>query len=476
MNNSIIIRNIIWKFFEIGGRKGIQFVIQIILARLLLPTDYGIVALVVVFITIANVFVNGGLSASVIQKKDVDELDYSSIFFTSLLVAAITYLLLYFSAPWIASFYANTNLISVIRILALTLFPGALNSLQIAIISRKMQFKRLFISNIGAGLLSGIIGISLAYLGYGVYALVFQQLINQTIITIILWFSLKWRPKLGFSILRVRNLFAYGWKILISSLINTLYRDIRGLLIGKIYSPAMLGYYNRGQQFPQVIVANIDSSIKAVMFPALSANQDSLLKIKTMTRRAMKTSSFLLSPILVGMIVIAQPLVRFLLTEKWLPSVPYLQLFCIAYLFWPLQTANIQAIKAIGRSDVFLKCEIIKICFGTALLLISLPFGVIYIALGQVVTELISYFINIYPVKKYISYGYTEQVKDVLPSVMLASIMGVLILQLNRIAFSPIELISLQIICGGGFYFGLAAILKLESFTYLIALTKGFKK
>lgn len=468
MNRKNIISNIMWKFLQIGGRKAIQFVIQILLARLLLPADYGIVSLVVIFITLANVFVDSGLSTSVIQKKDVDQLDYSSIFYVNIVIALSLYIILFITAPWIASFYENESLINIIRILSLSLFPGALNSLQIAIISREMQFRRLFFSNIVAGLVSGIVGVSLAVRDYGAYALVFQQLVNQSMITLILWFTIKWRPLFVFSFNRIQVLFSYGWKILVSSVINVLYRDIRTLVIGKLFSPTILGYYNRGVQFPQVIVENIAGAIDGVMFPALSAIQDSVNSVKSMTRRTIITSSFLLFPILAGLIVIANPLVLLLLTDKWLPSVPYLRLFCIAFAFWPLQTANIQAIKAIGRSDIFLRNELFKIVIGIIVLVISLPFGVLYIALGQVVVEFISLLLNIYPVRNLISYGYTEQLKNIFPIAVLSLFMGLFIWQFANLAIPPIILIGIQVILGATFYFGFAFVLKLECFTYLI--------
>lgn len=471
-----IIFGFIWKLLERGGVQGLQFIIQIILARLLLPSDYGILALVVIFITIANVFIQSGLNTSLIQKKVVDQIDYSSVFYLSLGIATFLYVLLYFAAPFIARFYDNQSLVSVLRVLALTLFPGAFNSIQNAIVSRTMQFKRLFYSSVGAGIISGIVGICLAYLGYGIWSLVFQQLTNQVCITLILWFTVKWRPTLQFSLERVRVLFSFGWKLLVSSLIDTTYRDLRSLIIGKVYTPSMLGYYNRGEQFPKLVISNINGSIQSVMLPVLAAHQDYADRVKSMMRRSIVTSSFIVFPMMVGLAVVAEPLVILLLTEKWLPSVPFLQIFCASFALWPIHTANLQAINAMGRSDIFLKLEIIKKVLGLAILAVSLPFGVYYLALSQIVSGIISSFINAYPNKKLLNYGYGEQVKDILPSLGLSLFMGVAVYMILYLGLSPLITMGIQILLGIIIYVGLAYLFKLECLTYLVQTILGLFK
>jgi O-antigen/teichoic acid export membrane protein len=416
------------------------------------------------------------LNTALIQKKTVDQVDYSSVFFLSLGIATSLYVLLYFVAPFIARFYDNQSLVSVLRVLALTLFPGAFNSIQNAIVSRTMQFKRLFYSSIGAGIISGVVGISLAYLGYGIWALVFQQLINQVCITLILWFTVKWRPTLQFSLERVKVLFSFGWKLLVSSLIDTTYRDLRSLIIGKVYTPAMLGYYNRGEQFPKLVISNINGSIQSVMLPALAAHQDYADRVKSMMRRSIVTSSFIVFPMMVGLAVVAEPLVILLLTEKWLPSVPFLQIFCASFALWPIHTANLQAINAMGRSDIFLKLEIIKKVLGLAILAVSLPFGVYFLALSQIVSGIISSFINAYPNKKLLNYGYGEQVKDILPSLGLSLFMGIAVYMILYLGLSPLLTMGIQILVGIIIYVGIAYLFKLECFTYLVQTILGLFK
>ncbi|NLL02118.1 MAG: lipopolysaccharide biosynthesis protein [Mollicutes bacterium] len=474
INKTKVISSLFWKLMERGGTQGIQFIVQIILARLLLPEDFGAIAIVMVFISLAQVFVHSGLNTALIQSKDVDDVDFSSVFYLSLFVAALLYILIYFTAFFTADFYRDPILIPVLRVLALTLFFGAFNSIQNAYISRNMMFKKLFYSSVGAILISGTTGIIAAYMGFGVWALVIQQLINQISITIIMWFTVKWRPKLIFSIKRVTKLFSFGWKLLASSLLNALYVDIRTLIIGRFYTPSVLGYYNRGQQFPKVIVSNISGSIQSVMLPTLSANQDNTKRVKEMMRRAIKTSSFMIFPMMIGMAVVAEPLVKIVLTDKWLPAVPFLQIFCASYALMPIHTANLQAINALGRSDIFLRLEIIKKIIGLIILVISLQFGVYAIALGQVISGIISTFINAYPNKELLFYSYKEQWIDIMPSLLLSIVMGSIVYLFNFLYLQAWKILFLQVALGAIFYIGLSKVLKVENLNYLIATIKEF--
>lgn len=472
INKNKVLSSLIWKFMERGGTQGIQFIIQIILARLLAPKDYGVIALISIFITIANVFVQSGFNTALIQKKNADEIDFSSVFFLSIFVSGLLYCILFFSAPAIASFYNVKQLVLVLRILSIILFFGAFNSIQTAEISRKMQFKKLFFSSLGAIIVSGIAGIILAYMGAGVWALVFQQIINQFLITVNLWFTVKWRPKWVFSIKRVKELFSYGWKLLISSLIDTLYMNLRSLVIGKIYTPQVLGYYNRGEQFPSILVTNIDGSIQSVMLPALAAQQENKRRVRDMVRRSIVTSSFIVFPIMVGLAVISEPLIKILLTEKWLPSVPFLQIFCVSYALYPIHTANLQAINALGRSDIFLKLEIIKKTIGIIVLGVSVNYGVYSIAIGMLIVGVISTFINAFPNLRLLNYSYREQLNDILPSLILSLLMGGVIYNFKLFNMSDWLMLITQIFFGCILYIGLAKLFKLECFTYLVMTFK----
>ena len=467
-----VLSSLFWKFMERSGTQGIQFIVQIVLARLLMPEQFGTIAIVMVFISLARVFVQSGFNTALIQKKDADDVDFSSVFYLSLALAGILYLIIFLSAPYIANFYNDDILIPVLRVLSLTLFAGAFNSIQNAFVSRNLLFKKLFKSSLGAILISGVLGIIAAYQGLGIWALVIQQLVNQISITIIMWFTVKWRPKLVFSFSKVGELFSFGWKLLASSLLNVLYMELRTLIIGKMYTPSMLGYYNRGQQFPKVIVSNIDGSIQSVMLPALSAHQDDRKRVKEMMRRAIVSSSFFIFPMMVGMAVVAEPLVKIVLTEKWLPAVPFLQIACFNFALWPIHTANLQAINAMGRSDVFLKLEIIKKIMGLIILGVSLPFGVYAIAFGGIFSGLIGTFINAYPNKELLNYSYKEQWLDIMPPLLISLIMGVIVYLFNFLNVPAWQILILQIVSGGIIYIGLAKIFKIESFTYLVGTMK----
>ncbi len=461
---------------ERGGAQGIQFVVQIILARLLMPSDYGLIALVVVFTAIASVFVQSGLNSALIQKKDADEVDFSSVFYLSLCLSCIIYVILFFAAPFIALFYKMPQITPVFRVLSLTLILGVFNSIQNAVVSRKLLFKKLFFSSTGALLISGILGISMAYMGYGVWALVFQQISNQIAVTLIMWFTVKWRPRLLFSLSRVKSLFSYGWKLLVSSLIDTIYRDIRSLIIGKMYAPAMLGFYNRGQQFPSVLVSNIDGSIQSVMFPVLASHQDNRQRVKEMMRRSIVTSSFLIFPMMVGLAAISEPLVKILLTEKWLRCVPFLQIYCAIYAVYPIHTANLQAIKGLGYSDIFLRLEVIKKVIGLSILAVTVFYGVYAIAWGGVLSGIISTFINAYPNKKLLGYSYKEQWADIMPSLLLSLAMGAVVYCFRWIGLPAIYTLMLQVCAGTILYFGTARLFKLECINYLLLTISGIIK
>ncbi len=468
INKSTVLFSLFWKLMERGGTQGIQFIVQIVLARLLLPEDFGSITIVLIFIQLANVFIQSGFNTALIQKKDADEVDFSSVFYLSLFVAGLLYVVLFFTSQFIADFYRLPQLAQILRVLSITLFFGAFNSIQNAYVARNMIFKKLFFSSLGAIIVSGTVGITAAYLGWGVWALVAQQLINQLAVTLILWFTVKWRPKLLFSIEKVKVLFSFGWKLLVSSLINTLYIDIRSLIIGKIYPPAMLGYYDRGKLFPKIIVSNIDGSIQSVMLPALASQQDDKKRVKAMMRRAIMTSSFIMFPMMVGLAVVAEPVVKIILTDKWLPAVPFLQIFCASNSLHPIHTANLQAINALGRSDVFLKLEIIKKIIGLIILGISIPFGIYAMAWGVLLSGIISTFINAYPNLKLLNYSYIEQWKDIMPSLGISLVMGAVVYTLNLLNIAVWQILILQIFVGVVIYIVLAKMLNIESYAYLI--------
>ena len=476
ISKNTVISSLIWKFLERGGVQGVQFVLSIVLARLVSPDDYGVIALILVFIQIATVFIQSGFNTALIQKKDSDDTDFSSIFYLSLFVALLCYVVLFFAAPFIANFYKQEILTPVIRVISFTLFFGAVNSVQNAYVSKTMQFKRFFYSSMGAVLGSGIVGVILAYKGFGVWALVAQQLVRDILTCLILWFTVKWRPKFLFSFERVKILFSFGWKLLCSGLLDSIFRNAYSLIVGKVYDSQTLGYFNRGHQFPQVIATNLDGSIQSVMLPTLSANNDNVQEVKRITRRSISTSAFVLMPCMFGLAAVAEPLVKVLLTDKWLDCVPFLQLACISYALYPIHTANLTGINALGRSDIFLKLEIIKKCVTVLNILITLPLGIYAMAIGQVISGFISTFINAFPNKKLMGYSYFEQWKDLIPSFLLSLIMAGIVWSMNFLQIEPLILLILQIIVGIMIYILLSKLFKVEVYAYFINTIKGFVK
>lgn len=479
-NSNKIISSLIWKFMERFGTVGVQFIIQLVLARLLSPSDFGAIALITVFITISNVFVQNGFSTALIQQKEIREEDYSSVFILTFTIAFICYIILFLLAPFIASFYALPILKNVLRVLSLVLFVGAYNSIQIAKISRNFRFKQLFFSSLIAIVISGSIGVYMAFKGYGIWALVSQQLINQIIVTIVLLFETKWIPKLTFNIKRVKKLFKFGSNLLLSSLIDVVYNNLYSLVIGKVFSAKDLGYYNRADQFPNLIVYNINGSIQSVILPALSEHQTNLVKMKSLLRRSMMLSAYLIFPIMLGLSACATPIVSLLLTDKWLPIVPMLKLLCISYMLWPIHTANLQAINALGRSDIYLRLEIIKKIIGIFALVISIPFGILAMICMKILTGFISAFINARPNKRLLSYGYFEQIKDLCPAFALSIIMYIVI-ELFNIFFakfieSTLLLLAIEITLGVFIYLILSFVTKNDNFKYILDLFKKRRK
>ena len=471
-----IASNFIWRFAERCGAQLVSFLVSVVLARILAPEDYGTIALVTVFTAILQVFVDSGLGTALIQKKDADDLDFSSVFYFNFAMCLLLYAGMFIAAPYIAIFYEDMTLTPVIRGLSLTIVISGVKGIQQAYVSRNMLFKRFFFSTIGGTVFSAFLGIGLAYAGYGVWALVAQQLSNTIIDTLILWITVKWRPQKEFSWKRLRTLFSYGWKLLASSLLDTVYNNLRNLIIGKMYSSADLAYYNQGDKFPKIIVTNINTSIDSVLLPTMSNEQDDRKRIKSMTRRAIKTSTYVMAPLMMGLAFCAESIVKIVLTDKWMPCVPFLRLFCISYMFWPVHTANLNAIKAMGRSDWFLKLEIVKKIVGLFFLLSSMWFGVMAMAYSLLLSSILSQIINAWPNRQLLGYGYLEQVRDFAPGILLAVGMGIGVYFIGFLPLPTIITLVIQIIAGAAIYIVASALLKLEEFEYLVGMIKTFLK
>ena len=469
----------IWKLAERISAQLVNFIVSIILARLLLPEDYGIIALVSVFITICDKLVVSGFATSLIQKKDADNIDFSTVFFFSLSMSAVLYAALFFGAPLIADFYSAYDrelLIWVIRAMGVQIIITAINSVQSAYVSRTMQFKKTLWSTLISTVLSAAVGITIALNGGGVWALVAQYCVQAFATMVVLWIVVRWRPQLVFSFKRFKSLFSYGWKIFVASIIKVLYNDLRSIIIGKAYTPADLAFYNKGQSFPQIIESNIAGTIDSVLFPAISRKQDSKEEMLAILRRAIKTCTYVLMPMLMGLAAVASPLVEILLTDKWLECVPYMQIICFTFMFMPIEVDNLQAIKAIGRSDLALKLEIIKKVVGVVLLVASIPFGVKAIALSMLVGAIINAIVDAVPNRKLLGYKFSQQIIDILPNLLISLAMFALVYSMSFVSLNIYLLLAIQVISGVAIYVLLSLIFKIESFKYLCNTLKSFLK
>lgn len=473
---SKVMSGLFWRYAERSGAQIIQFVVSIILANILTPSDYGLIGLITVFINVANVFVHSGLGQALVQRKGADDVDFSTVFYYSLGFSIILYLVLFAAAPLVASFYEAPVLTDVIRVLGWVVVIGAINSIQQAYVQKTMQFRRFFYATLSGTLASAVVGIAMAYNGFGIWALVGQQLTNQLVNTVVMWFTLKWRPKLVFSFKRMKSLFSFGWKLLCSGLIDTVYNNIYSLVIGKFYSSADLGYYNKGKSFPMLIINNINTALNSVLLPVMSEVQDEKDRLKAMTRRSIMTSTFVIFPLMAGLAAVAEPMVKILLTDKWLPAVPFIQFCCFTYAFWPVQTANLQAITALGRSDIFLKLEIIKKILGVTALIISLPFGLYVMMIARCINTVICLFLNSWPNKKLLNYSIIEQIKDILPSLILSVMMCAIVLCINLLKLNAFVTIIIQVVTGAMVYVLGAKILKIETFEYVLNTAKSIVK
>lgn len=475
MNNNVV-KNFLWRFFERCGAQFVTLIVSIVLARILTPSDFGTVSLIMVFTTILQVFVDSGLGTALIQKKDADDLDFSSVFYFNFAICLILYLGMFIASPFIAKFYKDISLTPIIRVISLTIVMSGVKGIQQSYVSRNMLFKKFFFATLGGTLFSAVLGIGMAYAGFGVWSIVAQQLSNTAIDTLILWITVDWRPKRMFSWQRLKSLLSYGWKLLVSSLLDTIYNNLRNLIIGKIYTSSDLAYYNQGDKFPKVIVMNINASIDSVLLPSMSGEQENKERVKSMTRRAIKTSTYIMAPLMMGLLFCAEPIVRLLLTDKWLPCVPYLRIFCFTYMFYPIHTANLNAIKAMGRSDLFLKLEIIKKVVGLILLFITMRISVMAMAYSLIFSGILSQIINSWPNWKLLNYNYLEQLRDILPSICISVFMGACVYFIGFLSLPTLLQLIIQVIVGAIIYIVASIVLKLEEFNYLFGMIKSFKK
>ncbi len=469
-----VINNFLWRFMERCGAQGVSLVVSVVLGRILGPSVYGTVALVSVFMIIMQVFVDSGMGNALIQKKDADDLDFSSVFWFNMAMCGVLYIIAFLAAPFIASFYRVPELTPIVRVLSLMLVVSGIKNVQQAYVSRHLMFRIFFFSTLVGTIAAAIVGIAMACMGFGVWALVTQMLVNTAVDTAILWITVDFRPKREFSSERLKALFSYGWKLLASGLLDTVYNQLRQLIIGRMYAKADLGQYNQGEKFPQFIVTNINSSIDSVLLPTMSNAQDDPAAVRSMTRRAIKTSTYIIMPFMMGLAVCAQPLVRLTLAEEWLPCVPFLRIFCFTFAFYPIHTANLNAIKAMGRSDLFLILEVIKKAAGLVAILSTMWISVMAMAYSLFFTSVFSQIANAAPNKKLLGYSYLSQLRDMLPQIGMSLAMGAVVYVVGLFGLNDILTLAIQIPLGIAAYVGMSKAFHVESYTYVLDTVKSY--
>lgn len=415
-----IAKGAVWTLMEKLSTQAVSFVVGMVLARLLTPNDYGTVALTAIFFAVANVLVDGGFGGALIQKKEADDLDFNSVFYLNVTLSLLAYVVMFFAAPWIARFYETPELTAIIRVSAICFLFNAVNAIQNAELIKKMLFHLSFRISLITCFTSAVCGITLAFLGYGVWALVWSSLITGFVGVIARWFIIAWRPKLMFSGSRLKPLFAYGWKMAFSGLLDSIFRELNGLLIGKFYSRADIAFVNKGRALPSLAMNQVDETLGRVSFPALVMLQDDKVKLREAMRRMMRCSTFLVFPLMVGVAVCSWSCIRLLYGERWTPAVPYMMLACFTFALWPFHTINLKGIQALGRSDVFLVLEIIKKTLALIVIVSAFRLGVFtWMAISAFALGPLSVIINSWPNRKLLNYTIGMQLRDVLPTALV---------------------------------------------------------
>lgn len=472
----LTVSSLFWKLFEKGGRAIVELTVQIVMARILSPKEFGALAIMLVFVNIGNVIVTSGLNTALVQADEIDKTDLSTVFWLSFGVSLILFVAVFTFAPAIAAFYAIPEIVWPMRSLGFLLLVTAFNSVQVAIVQRRLQLRKVFNATITAVIISGLFGVGAALLGAGLWALVLQQLVYQISNCFVLGLQVKWFPNFLFNEKKARNHFSYGWKLLVSGLLDQGYQSLSDLIIGKQFSASSLGLVSQGKKYPQAVGNILDGAIQPVMLSAVARVRSNVKQVRRLVRRALKTSTFLIVPAMTLFAVAAEPIVGILLGKMWLPCVPFLQMYCFIYALLPIHSTNLQALNGMGRSDLFLKLELIKKAYGICFILFAaFVLHDVYLMIAMyMITGIISTFVNAYPNKRVIGYSYSEQIRDIAPAFVISAMAGGLALLCGSFVASPGLQILVEVAVMAITYFGIAGIFKLEAFEYLINTARDF--
>lgn len=463
----------IWSSVERFSVQGIQFIVMILMARILTPADYGLVGMLAIFIAVSQSLIDSGFSQALIRKQDRSEIDNSTVFYFNIGVGVVLYFILFFSAPLIAKFYTEPQLIPITRVVGLSLVFNSLAVVQRALLTVKLDFKTQAKATFVGAIISGTIGITMAYAGFGVWAIVSQQISNLAVVTILLWIFSHWKPIWAYSWKSFKELFGFGSKLLASGLLNTIFNNLYLIVIGKVFKASDLGYYTRAHQFTDFASSNITGIFQRVTYPVLSTIQDDDARLANVYRRLLKTSAFIVFPLMMGLAAVAKPMILSFLTKDWLFSATLIPILCFSQMWYPVHAINLNLLQVKGRSDLFLKLEIIKKIIITITLCVTLPFGLIAMCWGMVGNSIIALIINTHYTGKLIRLGFFTQMKDLLPTLLLSlATGGIVYLTVSSIHINSWVTLGIGIIEGIAIYILLAKLLRFKEFSELLSIIR----
>ncbi len=464
------VHGVFWSSVERFSVQGVQFLIIVIMARLLSPTDYGLVGMLAIFLAVSQSLIDSGFSQALIRKQDRTETDNSTVFYFNIAVGLLLYVCLYFAAPWVSDFYRTPELTPVMRVLCLGVVFNSLAVVQRALFTVRIDFKTQAKATLTAAVSSGIIGIWMAYSGYGVWAIVAQQLLNLGTNTLLLWVFSSWHPRLAYSWKSFRELFGFGSKLMVSGLMDTLYRNIYLIAIGRLFSASSLGYYTRAHQFADFPSSNLTGILQRVTYPVLCTIQDDDERLALIYRRFLRVSAFLIFPLMMGLAAVADPFILLLLKEKWLFTAILLQILCFSMMWYPIHAINLNLLQVKGRSDLFLKLEVYKKLIGIGILCLTIPMGLIAMCIGSIFSSFFALIINTHYTGRLIHVGFLRQMRDLLPTFLLSVAMGIVVYLGIGLISSPAWQLAAGIPLGILFYVSIARLFRFPEFGEIMSI------
>lgn len=468
------VKGVAWSAIDSVAQYIVSFVVSIVLARLLTPDDYGLIGIIAIFTAICNTLINGGFTSALIRKKDITDEDYNTAFIINFGMSVVLYVLIFICSPLIANFFARVELVSLTRVASLGIIIGAIGIVQQTRLTKKIDFKSQTKISVLSSIISGLVGIVMALLGFGVWSLVAQLLLSQLLRTVLLWLVNRWIPNLHFSASSFKDLFGFGWKIMVSGLLNTIWNELYQVVVGKFYSPATLGQYTRAKQFSQLFSTNITTVVQRVTYPVLSNIQDDKERMVSAYRHIIKITMFITAICMLWVGAVSEPLLYCLIGEKWLEAASYLPLICISMSLYPLHAINLNMLQVQGRSDLFLILEIIKKIIALGPLFVGAFIGILPMLYTNILTGIISYFLNSYYTGRYLGYSSFKQLKDIAPSYVLAVMIAVPVWFMKYISISYWVILPLQIIVGASIFFVSCKVFRMSEYSEVIKILNPF--